>query len=99
MKSLYRCADDLSNISKTPNKFLSSSSSCYHLNNETERCEKYEYDLYMGYESLTVELNWICDSRWKLTLGQSMFFVGSVVGTLGFGILADVVGKWEIILS
>lgn len=47
----------------------------------------------MDYESLTSELNWICDNAWKLTLGQSMFFVGSVVGSLVFGILADVVGE------
>lgn len=47
----------------------------------------------MGYESLTSELNWICDNAWKVTLGQSMFFIGSVVGTLIFGLLADVLGN------
>lgn len=73
---------------------LPTQSSCISIHNDSSQsCRKFHYEYYMGYESLTSELNWICDDAWKLTLGQSMFFVGSVVGSLTFGILADMVGK------
>lgn len=52
----------------------------------------------MGYQSFTSEMNWICGEAWKLTLGQSMFFVGSVVGTLVLGYLADIVGRLPILI-
>lgn len=69
-------------------------SSCLSLeNSNTSSCSSYSYEFYMGYKSFTTELDWICDNAWKLTLGQSMFFVGSVVGSLVFGFLADIVGE------
>lgn len=52
----------------------------------------------MGYESFTSDMNWICMDAWKLTLGQSMFFVGSVVGTLSLGYLADIMGRVPILI-
>lgn len=60
--------------------------------NVSHTCQQFEYELYMGYQSFTSELSWICDRAWKATLGQSMFFVGSVVGSLLFGFLADSLG-------
>lgn len=87
----FRCADDFPVDETTQIPMVSS---CLNIQNDTaETCHNFQYDLFMGYESLTSELNWICDNAWKLTLGQSMFFVGSVVGSLVFGILADVVGE------
>lgn len=38
-------------------------------------------------------MNWICWNDWKPALGQSMFFVGSVFGSLLFGICADRKGR------
>ncbi|KAH8278559.1 hypothetical protein KR018_005216 [Drosophila ironensis] len=61
-------------------------------------CSNYGYELYLGYESFPIEMNWICADAWKLTLGQSMFFVGSVVGTLVLGCLADIVGRLPILI-
>lgn len=52
----------------------------------------------MGYQSYSNEMHWICHNAWKLSLGQSMFFVGSVVGTLGLGYLADIVGRLPILI-
>ncbi|XP_058979338.1 organic cation transporter protein isoform X2 [Musca domestica] len=87
----YWCAEDvIPNAMHAPS--LPTQSSCISIHNDSSQsCRKFHYEYYMGYESLTSELNWICDDAWKLTLGQSMFFVGSVVGSLTFGILADMV--------
>ncbi|XP_065355054.1 organic cation transporter-like protein [Calliphora vicina] len=94
----YWCASD------TPENFTHPfpaplTSSCLPLENaNTNSCASYNYELFMGYESFTSELDWICANAWKLTLGQSMFFVGSVVGSLVFGILADIVGRLPILI-
>ncbi|EDV43371.2 uncharacterized protein Dana_GF16556, isoform A [Drosophila ananassae] len=91
----YWCADGLSS-SEPP-----AESSCWPLGqNGTVRqtCHSYDYELYMGYESLSSEMDWICADAWKLTLGQSMFFVGSVIGTLTLGCLADIVGRLPILI-
>ena len=44
-----------------------------------------------------LQLLWVCDERWKATVGQSMFFVGSVFGVL-FGVLADRIGRLPILI-
>ncbi|XP_017845506.1 solute carrier family 22 member 1 isoform X2 [Drosophila busckii] len=88
----YWCADDLT---PTP-----AASSCQpaDISWANRTCHNYNYELYMGYKSFTSELNWICDKAWQLTLGQSMFFVGSVLGTLLLGYLADIVGRLPILI-
>lgn len=45
-----------------------------------------------------LQLDWVCQNAWKSTLGQSMFFIGSVVGSLVFGILADKIGRLHILV-
>ncbi|EDW68103.1 organic cation transporter-like protein [Drosophila virilis] len=92
----YWCADGLDLETEAPDV-----SSCQPLNTNAtghETCHSYNYETYMGYQSFTSEMNWICGEAWKLTLGQSMFFVGSVVGTLVLGYLADIVGRLPILI-
>lgn len=94
--SSHRCADGLEPASETPQ-----TSSCLPQSyNETNigECKNYNYELFMDYESFTSDMNWICVDAWKLTLGQSMFFVGSVVGTLCLGYLADILGRVPILI-
>nr|CAD7429237.1 unnamed protein product [Timema monikensis] len=43
-------------------------------------------------------LNWVCDDNWKSALGQSLFFVGCVFGTLGLGIMADHIGRLPVLV-
>ncbi|KAH8318757.1 hypothetical protein KR074_005385 [Drosophila pseudoananassae] len=91
----YWCADGL------PSSETAAESSCWPLsqNGSTPHsCHSYDYELYMGYQSFSSEMNWICADAWKLTLGQSMFFVGSVIGTLTLGCLADIVGRLPILI-
>lgn len=40
----------------------------------------------------------MCDSAWKSTIGQSMFFIGSVVGTQTFGAMADSIGRLPVLI-
>lgn len=44
------------------------------------------------------QFNWVCQNAWQSTIGQSMFFVGSVIGSLVFGILADKIGRLPVLI-
>lgn len=68
--------------------------------NEHQECKKwiYDYDLLFGYQSMTSELNWVCENAWKSITGQSTYFIGSVVGTLVLGILADAIGRLPVLI-
>ncbi|XP_017084711.2 organic cation transporter protein [Drosophila eugracilis] len=92
----YWCADGLPANIEPPNE-----SSCLPLNwnnSSTNTCNGYDYELYMGYQSFPSEMDWVCSDAWKLTLGQSMFFVGSVVGSMVLGYFADIVGRLPILI-
>lgn len=58
----------------------------------------YDYDFLFGYRSMTSELNWVCQNSWKSIMGQSTYFIGSVVGTLALGILADIIGRLPVLI-
>ncbi|XP_017007190.2 organic cation transporter protein [Drosophila takahashii] len=92
----YWCADGLPASFEPP-----AESSCLPLNRNStssNTCYSYDYELYMGYQSFPSEMDWVCEDAWKLTLGQSMFFVGSVVGSMVLGYLADLVGRLPILI-
>jgi MFS family permease len=74
---------------------VSSSSRSHH-----QLCHNfsYDFDFLYGYRSMTSDLNWVCQHAWKSVMGQSTFFIGSVIGTLIFGILADVMGRLPVLI-
>jgi MFS family permease len=40
----------------------------------------------------------VCDDSWKPAVGQSLFFIGSVLGSLGLGIMADHIGRLPVVV-
>ncbi|PSN44622.1 hypothetical protein C0J52_10016 [Blattella germanica] len=58
----------------------------------------WQYNHTDGYESIISEFNWVCDDSWKPALAQSMFFVGSVLGSLGLGIMSDHIGRLPVLI-
>ncbi|XP_036673697.2 organic cation transporter protein [Drosophila suzukii] len=64
----------------------------------TERCNRWIYKYDFGYKSMNTELNWVCDEAYKPRVGQSLFFVGSVCGTLVFGLLGDRIGRIKALI-
>ncbi|XP_076052985.1 organic cation transporter protein-like isoform X2 [Oratosquilla oratoria] len=56
----------------------------------------YNYSIF--YPTITSELNWVCDDNWKPVFAQSLFFVGAVVGSVGFGWMADYFGRLPAIV-
>lgn len=47
---------------------------------------------------LYLQLNWVCQNDWIPSLGQSVFFTGSVLGSLGYGFLADRIGRLHVLV-
>ncbi|KAH8277172.1 hypothetical protein KR026_006680 [Drosophila bipectinata] len=58
-----------------------------------EPCTRWIYHYDHGFRSMNSDLNWVCDSAYKARVGQSLFFVGSMCGTLLFGLLGDRIGR------
>lgn len=47
---------------------------------------------------MTSELNWVCQNGWKSVFGQSAYFIGSCIGTLTLGVLADSIGRLKVLI-
>ncbi|XP_063600926.1 organic cation transporter protein-like [Penaeus indicus] len=56
----------------------------------------YNYSFY--YPTITSQLDWVCDEDWRPALAQSLFFVGSMVGTPTLGWAADAWGRLPLIV-
>ncbi|XP_070168667.1 carcinine transporter isoform X2 [Polyergus mexicanus] len=51
------------------------------------------------YASIAAELEWICDKTFLSSAAQSAFFVGSIIGGLIFGYIADHYGRIPALVS
>ncbi|KAH8268021.1 hypothetical protein KR018_006526 [Drosophila ironensis] len=58
-----------------------------------EACTRWIYNYDHGFKSMNADLNWVCDDAYKARVGQSLFFLGSMCGTLLFGLLGDRIGR------
>ncbi|KAH8381512.1 hypothetical protein KR093_007281 [Drosophila rubida] len=63
-----------------------------------DRCDRWIYKYDFGFRSMNTELNWVCDEAYKARVGQSLFFIGSMCGTLVFGLLGDKIGRVKALI-
>lgn len=80
--------------------YVNSTSNQLNTSMEVNVCKKwiYDYDILHGYKSMTSELNWVCQDTYKSIMGQSCYFIGSVIGTFVMGIYADIIGRLPILI-
>ncbi|XP_067614291.1 organic cation transporter-like protein [Eurosta solidaginis] len=65
---------------------------------EVGQCRQWIYEYESGYKSVTSDFNWVCENALQSAIGQSLFFVGSMSGTVFFGYLADKLGRLPALL-
>ncbi|XP_061391954.1 organic cation transporter-like protein [Musca vetustissima] len=61
-------------------------------------CRQWIFKDEVGYESITMELGWVCGQAFNNAVGQSFYYIGAVVGTITFGFLADKIGRLPAII-
>ncbi|GLV44628.1 uncharacterized protein CBL_02858, partial [Carabus blaptoides fortunei] len=47
---------------------------------------------------MSQEFNWTNEKNWIPVLGQSIYFIGSIIGSLMLGILADRIGRLHVLI-
>ncbi|KAH8277174.1 hypothetical protein KR026_006685 [Drosophila bipectinata] len=63
-----------------------------------ETCRRWMYNYDYGFRSMNAELNWVCQDAYKARIGQSLFFIGSLMGTFTFGMLGDKIGRVKAVI-
>ncbi|XP_001352700.3 organic cation transporter protein [Drosophila pseudoobscura] len=53
----------------------------------------------MPFRTATMEFGWVCDSQYYATIAQMIFFLGSILGGLGYGRFADLCGRLSALVS
>ncbi|XP_071514005.1 organic cation transporter protein-like isoform X2 [Panulirus ornatus] len=56
----------------------------------------YNYSLY--YPTITSQLDWVCDEDWKPPLAQTLFYLGSMIGSSLLGWAADRWGRLPLVV-
>ncbi|XP_030553843.1 organic cation transporter protein [Drosophila novamexicana] len=70
----------------------------FNLTVSSKSCERWIYKYDYGFRSMNVELNWVCENAYKARIGQSLFFLGSLLGTFAFGMLGDRIGRVRAVI-
>ncbi|XP_043652426.1 organic cation transporter protein [Drosophila teissieri] len=92
----YRCSAPVEEYSQNFTERFSCSVIQYDEDRSSFRdskCTSWDFEKESNYESVTTELEWVCDDAYKLAVGQSFFFIGSALGSIFFGYLADRIGR------
>ncbi|KAL0883589.1 hypothetical protein ABMA27_015740 [Loxostege sticticalis] len=56
-------------------------------------CIEPEWDRSVFLETMQTKFNLICDKKWLVSFSQSMSYVGTLIGSLLFGVLSDKFGR------
>ncbi|CAB4069556.1 unnamed protein product [Lepeophtheirus salmonis] len=60
----------------------------------------YGWNYDTSFQSISTEFNWVCKDEWKGTFTQTVYFLGSAIGTIIFGWIGDHMGRyWTVLLS
>lgn len=70
--------------------------SMYSMNRSIVSCEKYIYDRTYYTTSRAIDWNFVCDKRWMIAIGQSVYMLGTFTGALVLGGMADKYGRKKI---
>ncbi|EDV48477.1 uncharacterized protein Dere_GG23384 [Drosophila erecta] len=92
----HSCSAPVEGYSQHFTERLSCSVIQYDVDNSSFReskCTSWDFEKESNYESVTTELKWVCEDAYKLAVGQSFFFIGSALGSIFFGYLADRIGR------
>ncbi|XP_017084703.1 organic cation transporter protein [Drosophila eugracilis] len=92
----HRCSPPIDDIKPNYTSLLTCSVIHYDKDQSSFRdykCTSWDFEKESDYESVTTELEWVCDDAFKLAVGQSFFFIGSALGSIFFGYLADRIGR------
>lgn len=70
-----------------------SSCSMYSVNKTIVPCHRYVYDRTYYVSSRAIEWDFVCDKRWMIAIGQSIYMLGTFTGALVLGGMADKYGR------
>ncbi|KAH8417696.1 hypothetical protein KR222_004468, partial [Zaprionus bogoriensis] len=70
----------------------------YNVTVSSQSCDRWIYKYDYGFRSMNAELNWVCGDAYKARIGQSLFFLGSLIGTCSFGMLGDRIGRVRAVI-
>ncbi len=69
------------------------------LNNCDVECQTgYEFNTTDLFTTAVTDNDWVCEDSWKAPLSQTFFFIGSFIGTLIFGYVADKCGRIKTLM-
>lgn len=70
--------------------------SMYGVNKSIVPCESYVYDKTYYLSSRTMEWNFVCDQRWRISIAQTIYMFGVFAGSSILGNMADKYGRKPI---
>ena len=61
-------------------------------------CDSWEYDTSVFLSTITSDFDLVCDREYLISLAQTFFFFGIVVGVFALGILSDMFGRKKVLV-
>lgn len=74
---------------------------CYYesrLDNQTHKCETFQYDTGIWLSTIIEEWDLVCDRSWMISMTQSLYMAGFIVSYPMFGYMSDRFGRWLSLL-
>ncbi|KAK3098634.1 hypothetical protein FSP39_021403 [Pinctada imbricata] len=62
-------------------------------------CSSWVYSNELFYSTLASDMDLVCDDKYKTSLSKTIFFAGVFVGSFGFGLLSDLIGRKKTLFT